>query len=148
MADTTVALRHEKRNTEARQVRFYTVKDGETIPQGAYVTYVTSGGDAGLAVNGGDDANSVFVGIATQTVEGDGEKQIAVESGFDLLATTAASGAVAGNVGALLYLVDNQTLDDIAGTTNDVPVGTLIQRVTDTSGWVRLESGARVDVDT
>jgi len=148
MADTTVALRLQKRNTEARQIRYYTVKDGETIPQGAFVTYVTSGTDVGLAINGGDDANTVFVGVATHTVEGDGEKQIAVESGFDVLATFSTDGGVAANVGALLYLVDNQTLDDVGGTTNDVPAGTLVQRVGDESGWVRLESLARIDVDT
>ncbi len=39
-------------------------------------------------------------------------------------------------IGTSMVVVDNNTIDDVAGATNDIPVGKLTEFVSTTSGWV------------
>lgn len=137
MADSTVALRRERRNYDQAKYVSFVVADGVTIPAGTFVSYTTGTGRAGL---GGDDSGTLFAGVAEETVTGDSGGTVSVRCsyGYDIKATTSASGAVAANVGADMNLVDNQTLDDDAGTTNDIKAGVLAERISDTEGWVHL----------
>lgn len=133
MADSTVPISFEERQTDKKRYAYFTVASGETIPQGTYVSLDSSG----EAQVGGDDANTLFAGLAVHdAVAGE---TLQVVYGHEILATTAAAGAAAANIGADMNLVDNQTLNDDAGTTNDVKCGVLVQPVTSTTGWVRLQ---------
>jgi hypothetical protein len=41
-------------------------------------------------------------------------------------------------VGSAMYVVDDHTIDDYSGPTNDIRVGILVKYVSDTKGWVDI----------
>ena len=104
------------------------------IFKGALVVYDA----AGFAANGSDIAGVKFAGIANETVDNtggaSGAKSIEVANGEYKLTGSSLEQADAGR---LVYIgADNQTVTDGTGATNDIPVGTLIEFLSATSGWV------------
>lgn len=111
-----------------------------TIPKGAFVVLDSTG----YAVNGSDAGSQIFVGIAveTKTASGsDGDVEIKVDctpgvwwkfghNTGDLDATT---------VGTVLYLENNNAVDDAAAATNDIRVGTLAAYVSAAVCWVKID---------
>lgn len=93
---------------------------------------------AGFAVPAADTAGLQVVGIAHDKVDNstgaNGDKNVIVEYGREYL--MAAASITQALVGDLMYVVDDQTVDDAAGPTNDIAVGRLTRFVSTTSGWV------------
>ncbi|MCK9569886.1 hypothetical protein M0R72_13160 [Candidatus Pacearchaeota archaeon] len=113
----------------------YPVADNVHIYKGALVCVDTSG----YACPGADTAGYKFVGVAweecdnTLTGHAAGGKSVLVDQGRFLLPATSITLPM---VGSKMYLVDDATIDDIAGVTNKVEVGVLDEYVSATSGWV------------
>lgn len=113
----------------------YPAADNVHIYEGALVCVNTSG----YALPGADTAGYKFVGVAweecdnTLTGHAAGGKNVLVDQGRFLLPATSITLPM---VGSKMYLVDDATIDDIAGVTNKVEVGVLDEYVSATSGWV------------
>lgn len=134
MADIT----ERKASTDRQDGLVYPFKMGvEKIYEGALVAINA----AGYAVNAGDDANTVVVGVADQTVDnsagsnGDEEIQVRRTGVFTFVAGFSAAQA---DVNSLAYASDNQTVDLAANLTNDVLVGRIVE--------VLSSSKVRVDI--
>lgn len=134
MADITA----RKASTDRQDGLVYPFKMGvEEIFEGALVAINA----AGYAVNAGDDANAVVVGIADESVDnsggsaGDKEIQVRRSGVFTFVAGWSAAQA---DVNTLVYAVDNQTVDLAATTANDVLVGRVVE--------VLSSSKVRVDI--
>lgn len=134
MADITA----RKASTDRQDGLVYPFKMGvEEVFEGALVAINA----AGYAVNAGDDANAVVVGVADQSVDnsggsaGDKEIQVRRSGVFTFVANFSAAQA---DVNTLCYAVDNQTVDLAANTTNDILVGRIVE--------VLSSSKVRVDI--
>ncbi len=107
----------------------------DIIYKGSFVTLNTSG----YAVAGQDSAGYRFAGVAVEQgnnaggSDGDVWVRLYTEGVF-LMAATSITQAM---VGKMMYLVDDQTFDDIS-VTNYIPVGILVEYVSSTSGWVDI----------
>lgn len=118
----------------------YPVLTATTIYKGAIVSV----DDAGFAVPASDTAAHRVIGIAKETVlnpGASGVNWVKVVSGRAFL--IAAVSITQAMVGDVMFVVDDQTVDDAAGTTNDVPVGRLVEFISTTSGWVFIDKGPR-----
>jgi len=119
-------------------IQAYPVSAGETIYKGALVCIDTDG----YLIPATDTASLKFVGIAYEkkvntTAAGygsDGDLWCRVYTGgvFKLTCSSIAQTMV----GQLLYVVDDQTVDET--TTNSVCVGRLVEYDSATSGWVDI----------
>jgi len=98
---------------------------------------------AGNAIPAADTASTLFVGIADETVDNSagaaGAKNVRVKCGVEALYT--ASSITLAMTGGIMYIVDDQTIDDAAGPTNDIACGILTEFVSTTSGWVWFPVG-------
>jgi len=97
----------------------------------------------GYAMAATDTASEWCAGVADETVDNSGgsagDKWVRVISGRSYrLAATSITQAMLGEV---MYVVDDQTFDDGGGPTNDVPVGTLMEFISVTEGWVYIPEG-------
>lgn len=106
-----------------------------SVPKGALVAINA----AGFATNGADTAGFLgTVGVAAESVDNSagsaGDKRIKVDFDCEFLFT--ASSITQAMVGTAMYTVDNNTVDDAAGPTNDIAVGKLTEFVSTTQGWV------------
>lgn len=117
-------------------IRRFLMKASTTIYKGALVCVDIT---TGLVEPATYAANKVFVGIATKQV-------VSAASGsywIDLYTTgcfkLVGSSLEQADVGKHLQVVDDQTVNDVAGAT-PVPVGNLIEYVSATSGWVQIIS--------
>lgn len=109
------------------------VKASTNIYKGAIVA-IDAGG---FAVAGADTAGLQVIGIAMEKVlntGADGAAFVHVDSDREFL--FAASSITQAMLGDLMVIVDDNTVDDAAGATNDIAVGRLTHFVTTTSGWV------------
>ena len=115
----------------------YLMAASQTIYKGALVMINASG----LAVPATDAAAGIVVGVADEQVvsAASGSYWIKVRSGEAFL--FAASSITQAMVGTAMYVVDDNTVDDAAGPTNDRPVGILEEFVSTTQGWVFIPAG-------
>lgn len=94
---------------------------------------------AGFAAKGADTAGAKVVGIAMETVDNTagaaGDLSIKVEA--DIIVEMNASSIAAANVGAKMFVVDDNTVDETSPA-NNVVVGTLIEFVSATNGLVYI----------
>lgn len=100
----------EGRNTKRRtgDKLSVVVNNGATIYAGTLVTLLTA---TGLAVSGGTASAGIAVGVASETITGDGVKTTDVERGIFQFANSAAADLIAkADIGATCYVVDNQTV--------------------------------------
>ncbi len=95
---------------------------------------------SGYAVPAADTAGLKFLGVALEQVDNtggaNGAKIVRLRRTgvfeFDATSVTQAM------VGTAMYVKDDHTVDDAAGTTNDIKVGELVKYVADTKGWIDI----------
>ncbi len=108
----------------------------ENIYEGALVAINA----AGYAVNAGDDASAVVVGVADESVDNsagsNGSLSIKVRR-TGVFTFNAAWSAAQADVNTLVYASDNQSVDLVGTTTNDVLVGRVVEVVS--SSKVRVD---------
>jgi len=100
----------EGRNTKRRTGDKLSVvpNSGVTLYAGTLVTLLTA---TGLAVAGGAASAGPVVGVATETITGDGVKATDVERGIFQFANSTSTDLIAkADIGATCYVVDNQTV--------------------------------------
>ncbi|MDI6853161.1 MAG: hypothetical protein QME75_06090 [Deltaproteobacteria bacterium] len=94
----------------------------------------------GFAVPAADTAGLKFLGVALEQVDNtggaNGAKVVRLRR-TGVFEFNAASITQA-MVGAPMYLKDDNTFDDAAGTTNNIKAGVLVKYVTDTKGWIDI----------
>ena len=94
----------------------------------------------GYAVPAADTPGLKFAGVALEQADNtggaNGAKTVRLRrSGvfeFDAASITQAM------VGTAMYIVDDHTMDDATGPTNDIRIGILVKYVADTIGWVDI----------
>lgn len=120
-------------------------QDGEVLSflQGAEAIYegaLVAINAAGYAVNAGDDANAVVVGVADESVDNSagsaGDTSIKVRR-TGVFSFVAGFSAAQSDVNSLAYASDNQTINLAANLTNDVLVGRIVEVVS--SSKVRVD---------
>lgn len=114
----------------------YPMKASSTIYQGALVMVGTDG----YLITAADTANAKVVGVADETVTsstGDGTSVCRVKSGCRFL--FAASSIAVGDLDApLMYVVDDNTVDETSPA-NSVKVGFHVPPIVSTTqGWVYI----------
>jgi hypothetical protein len=94
----------------------------------------------GFAVPAADTAGLRFLGIALEQVDNgggaNGAKVVRLRR-TGVFEFNAASITQA-MVGDPMYIKDDNTFDDAAGTTNDIKAGVLVKFVTTTKGWIDI----------
>lgn len=138
MTATSVDI-DSKRKAQEGTVVWYKMAASQTIYQGSLVCLNASG----LLVDGADSSGFVFAGVAAQyatstsgSLDADGNEAgclVWVKGDFQFVAV---SGAQA-NVGAPLYLADNQTVQ-AAMTTYGIQVGECSKYISSTALRVQL----------
>jgi len=114
-------------------LREFLMTASTTIYAGTMVMVDTT---TGLALPAADTASCKVVGVATKQVTSaaSGSYYIEVEYGeFKMAASSIAQGAV----GDLMYVVDDQTVDETTPA-NSVKAGILTEYVSATVGWVLI----------
>ena len=91
-------------------------------------------------------AGLCFVGVAAEKVDNsggsDGDDYVKVHTrGLFKMAATSITQVM---VGEMMYLVDDQTFDDVPGTYG-IPVGILVEYVSATEGWIDIGPAAAVE---
>jgi len=107
----------------------------EVVYEGSLVAVNTSA--SGYAYDGTDAANRLTVGVAIEAATGgatDGAVSVKVRFGCEFL--FAASSVTQAMLGTPMYMVDDNTVDDAAGATNDVFVGIMTEYVSAALCWV------------
>lgn len=130
------------RNTASRQadIKSYPVAV-DIIYKGSLVCVNASG----YLVPASDTSGLTgVVGVAAEKVDNSGgsagDKHCAVESGRQY--KFAATSITQAMVGDIMYVEDDQTVDDIGGThTNEIPAGVLVEYVGTTEGWIFIPQG-------
>jgi len=93
----------------------------------------------GYARAGADTAGFQCVGVSDEKIaagSADGDRSVDVVSGRDFLLTGA--NLTQAMVGKPMFLVDDGTVGPANDANNDIFVGTLVEYVSATSGWVRI----------
>jgi len=113
----------------------FPVKGGARIFAGAMVAVDATG----YAVPAGNVAGHRFVGVATERVDNtagaDGAALVRVRTaGLFEFGATSISRA---NVGEVMYVVDDQTFDDV-NPGQGVTCGRLLKFVSATKGWIKI----------
>lgn len=132
MTALAAAANRMTRRGTAKQVNI-PMAAATTIFQGAIVC-IDAGGNA---VAGADTAGLQVAGVAHESKVNSGAagvKSILVDYDDEWLFT--ASSITQAMLGDLMCIVDDNTVDDAAGPTNDIAVGRLMEFVTTTQGWV------------
>lgn len=121
-------------------------QDGEVVPFLASNVSIFEGAlvavnAAGYLDNAGDDANTVVVGVADESVDNSGgsagDKEVKVRR-TGVYTFVAGWSAAQTDVNTLVYASDNQTVNLAANLTNDVLVGRVVE--------VLSSSKVRVDI--
>ncbi len=105
-----------------------------------YAGSLVCANSTGYAVPAADTAGLKFAGVALEQADNTGAANGALtvrlrRSGafqFDAASITQAM------VGTAMYIVDDHTMDDASGPTNDIRIGVLVKYVSDTQGWVDI----------
>lgn len=113
----------------------FPVYTATTIYKGSLVSLNSTG----YAIASADTAGTKFIGIAYEKVANAGDSaalwiRVYTEGTFRLPATSITQAMV----GDLMYVVDSGTMDDTAGSTNKIAVGTLVEFETTVIGWVNI----------
>lgn len=128
-----------QRNKQEGHFLTYPVYTGTTIYKNSIVALNSSG----YAIPATDTAGLTVVGVATSKVVNagsSGAKSIQVQIGARWkVACTSITQAM---VGSAMYVVDDNTVDDAAGATNDVFAGILVEYLSTSLGWVLIGPSA------
>jgi len=116
-------------------LKSYPVKDGAKIYAGGLVAVQSDG----HAIPAADTAALRVVGVATHTIDNtsgaDGDKWVDCETGIFKFAASSITQAM---IGQMMYVVDDQTFDDAVGT-NGVKAGKLMEFISTTLGWIKVD---------
>ena len=138
---TAITTAKKSLNRQDGIVYPFQVAASTKIPEGALVSINA----AGYAVNATDAANDVFVGVADETIDNSsgaaGAKKIKIRR-TGVFTVVFAGTATIADVNTLVYVVDNQTVNLAAATTNDVLVGRIVEFISATK--VRVDIRDRV----
>jgi hypothetical protein len=92
----------------------------------------------GFAIPASDTASQVVAGVAMEAKDAtglaDGAVKVRVQAGAEW--KFIASSITQAMLGVEMVVVDDNTIDDAAGATNDVPIGRLTEFISTTLGWV------------
>lgn len=118
----------------------------EKIPEGALVATNA----AGYAVNATDTAANIVMGVADETVDNSSAAVPAGANGLrrikvrrtGVFSFVYGGTATVANVNDLVYAVDNQTVDLIGVTTNDMVVGRIVEVLSTTKVRVDIRDRA------
>jgi hypothetical protein len=134
-ADVMATPATADRNTQLKvsvEIKAYPVAATTDIFGGTLVCLTT----AGYAVPCADTASYIAVGVAEGRADNNpgsaGDIKVRVRSGVALLNASSITQAM---VGSMMYVVDDNVVDDGVGT-NGISVGPLLEYVSTTSGWV------------
>ena len=98
---------------------------------------------AGFLVAASDTAGEQCVGVADENVDNSGgsagDLWCRVVSGRAF--RVAATSILQTDVGTMAYVVDDQTIEVAAATTNDIPVGYIVELVSAAIAWVFIPAG-------
>ncbi len=124
------------------------VDDGDCIYAGA-LTCVNA---AGYAVEGADTAGLIFMGVAREQADNssglDGAINVTVRR-RGLFKMTMGTAITQANIGDNVFIVDDQTVDLTANTTNDIFCGIIAGYIDSTHAWIDIEPAIRqADVAT
>jgi hypothetical protein len=105
-----------------------------------YAGSLVCGNTSGYVVPAADTIGLRFMGVALEQMDNtggaNGAKKVRVRRTgafeFDAASITQAM------VGTAMYVVDDHTIDDASGPTNDIRVGILVKYVSDTKGWIDI----------
>jgi hypothetical protein len=107
---------------------------------------------AGYALPGSDTAGLIFQGIAVEQVDnslGDAGDKTVVLRRRGLIKMTLGTAISQANVGDNVFLVDDESVDIAAQTTNDIFCGIIAGYIDSTHAWVDIEPAIRqADVAT
>lgn len=128
------------RNTQSREAyaKQYGVAATTQIYKGSLVCLSATG----YLVPAADTAGlSAVVGVADENVLGttDGVKVCRVVSGRAF--RFGATSITVAMHGTTMFVVDDQIMDDAVGSANGIVVGTLLERISATEGWVFIPHG-------
>ncbi len=131
------------RNTQSRAA--YEKKYGVAATTQIYKGSMVCLDATGFLIPASDSSGiSAVVGVADENVLGttDGAIDCRVVSGRAFLfVATSITDAMHGTV---MYVEDDQTVDDLAGVTNAIAAGFLLERVSNTSAWVFIPHGGTI----
>ena len=128
--------------TEGRNTKRRTGDKLSVVPNNAAVLYagtlVSLLTATGLAVPGGTASSGRVVGVATETITGDGVKATDLERGIFQFANSASTDLIAkADIGATCYVVDNQTVAKTDNSGARKAAGVIVD--VDANGvWVRI----------
>jgi len=95
---------------------------------------------SGYAVPAADAAGLKFLGVALEqmdnTAGANGAKTVRLRRTGNFLFDAASISQ--SMVGSSMYVMDDHTIDDAAGPTNDIRLGILVKYVSDTKGWIDI----------
>lgn len=105
-----------------------------------YAGSIVCSSASGYAAPGSDTAGKRFLGIAMHRADNRGglagAKTVTVRrSGVFEFAAVSITQAM---LGSSMMIVDDQTFDDIDGTTADIRLGPLVKFISETKGWVDI----------
>ena len=107
---------------------------------------------AGYALPGADTAGLIFAGVALEQVDNSlgsaGDKTVVLRR-RGLIRMTFATAIAQANVGDNVFIVDDETVDVAAQTTNDIFCGIIAAYIDTTHAWVDIEPAIKqADVAT
>lgn len=129
----------EDRNTER--------KDGIVVPYSVvtndciYAGTLVSVNAEGYAVPGADTLGQIFQGVAEARADNTGGANGAIKVRVrrkGLFKFTLGTAITIANVGDAVCLVDDQTVDLAANTTNDIACGTIREYIDTTHAWIDI----------
>jgi hypothetical protein len=105
-----------------------------------YAGSLVCANSTGYALPASDTAGLKFIGVALEQADNTGGANGAItirlrRSGAFQFDAASISQAM---VGTAMYIVDDHTMDDASGATNDIRIGLLVKYVSDTQGWVDI----------
>lgn len=115
------------------------VDTGVTVYAGTMLAVLTTTGEA---VSGGAASSGNVVGVAEDTVTGDGVQRVEARAGcFHFFNSASTDQIAAGDIGGIAYVVDNQTVAKTDNSGARKIAGAIVD--VDANGvWVEIRPGA------
>ncbi len=124
---SNITVRKDVRRQEAN-ILSYPVAASTKLFEGALITLNASG----YAVKAADTTNFTFVGVCDETADNSsgsaGDIRVKVWT-YGVIDVVAGFSAAAADAGLKVYATDDQTVDKVGTTTNDILVGKIVEVV-------------------
>ena len=103
-----------------------------------YAGSLVMANSGGFAVPGADTSGCNFLGVAQENVNNPSGGALTVRVRRVGVCRFPATSITQAMLGTIMELVDDQTFDDSAGTTNHIKCGQLVKYVSATEGWIDI----------